>query len=279
MDPRTYATDLGLALSLLGNEAEGLPPEIRMVIEKAASNTDPTEQAHLVSEIRERLARPGGAAEQKLRDTADAVAKLRRRVAFDLAEAAPDFGVDPYHAEAYAAAALRAVAEAGFEEVEARNKNLVSMAPGGVGGGKSRKWKNLRINRHKLLEFGAHGAMFGLEGSGPMNPLLLVVGVALMINCAWDALTVKIPEQEASVLWGLMAAQAQPGNEASAPEPDVVVATNAERQVTRSGTVLGAPLPPETVRRSLEFLEQIRTVARVDGTPTRWQIVESHRIE
>ncbi|MBA4065486.1 MAG: hypothetical protein C0501_17580 [Isosphaera sp.] len=278
MDARAYATDLGVALRLCGEELAGLDPEIRAATERAAGTADPREQAALASRTKAALAGHSGEAERRLRRTAEAVAGLRRRVAFDLEEAAPGFGVDPYLAGGYAELVLRAVAEAGFEEVAAGGKHLVSVAAGGVGGATSRKWKNLRVNRHKLVEFTGHGVVFGLEGTTHPNPLLLAAGLALLINCAREAVTVHIPEQEASVLWGLIRAQSRPGNEDSSPEPDVVAVTNEERQIPRGGTVLGAPLPPAAVRRSLEFLETVRCAAREGEAPVRWRLVESHRV-
>jgi hypothetical protein len=141
--------------------------------------------------------------------------------------------------------------------------------------------KNLKIDLSKLLELGAHTAIITIHEISHLNPLLLAFGVILLGRLGWEATAIKISEQEASVFWGLLKAQDEQSNGQSVSEAVVVAVTNRERGKDRNGVRLGAPLPQEAVRRSLESLEKIGSVVHEDeeGQSTRWRIAERYQVK
>jgi hypothetical protein len=149
----------------------------------------------------------------------------------------------------------------------------VTIPQGGLGGAKSVKLRNLMVHTGKVAEFFAHSAIFAVHGSAHPSPLLTALGVVLLANCVREGMTVHIPEQDATVFWGLIEAQKNPGNNKSAPESDILALTNQERGKVHLGI-----LPPEAITRSLHHLAAIKCVKKVAGNPVRWCIVEKVKI-
>jgi hypothetical protein len=196
-----------------------------------------------------------------------------------LQSTARDFELDTALAEQYSSLVMRMIDAVELEEDSARSRQVISITEGGVSGAHTRKIRNIAISRNKLYELCAHGLVTTAHGIGHPHPLLLAAGVALLGYCAWQAAEIRIPEQEASVFWGLIQAHVLDPSASCIPEPRIMEVANQEREKDRNGIRLGAPLPAEAIRRSLEFLERIHSVALEQGQPPRWRIVESHSIE
>src|SRR5262249_20833947 len=145
----------------------------------------------------------------------------------------------------------------------------------GIGGASSVKLKNFLVHPIKGAEVVSHSALFlAAHGSSRPRPVLIGLGVVLLAHSARGAVTINIPQHDATVFWGLIRAQERPGNAASAPESDVVAVTNAEREQVNLGA-----LPPEAVARSLEYLEAIKCVEKIPGSSNRWRVSESYKIK
>jgi hypothetical protein len=179
---------------------------------------------------------------------------------------------DENSADYYATSILHGVVSPAPVEqpVEVRG---VTVAPHGLWA-TTVKLRNFLVHPGKVAEFIGHSALCTLHGLPHPNPVLIGLGLVLLANCAREAATIHIPEHDATVFWGLIQAQKKSGNEASAPESEVLALTNAERNQAKLGT-----LQPEDITRALDRLADLKCVEKIAGNPTRWRIIEKYKIK
>jgi hypothetical protein len=256
---------------LMGRAAwDDLPAAFRDGVEELRRSPDPEEQAALIFELQSELqAHPE--AWRAVRDAAEVLGALREAIAAELGPHAEEFGVDPNQLDEYARSLIGTVASAEAEpsdEPADDTSRRIRVAQGGAGGATSFKLRNLVLNRAKLAELGVHSY---LTGTHLPHPILFGLGLLLLIRHACEAATVHLSEQDASVFWGLIKAR---GADESATGADIVEQTNRERAKVDRG-----PLTETDVRRSLDALCKIRSVAEVEGQPDHWRIRESYKIK
>jgi hypothetical protein len=264
---------LHAALGLLRDELPGLmdkanwdalPASFREAAKRLGPSNDLKDQERAAGEVWQGLA-----AYPAARDVVDAcsaaLSALRQRILPDLRQALGDEKL----ADAYATSILHGVVGQAPDEGPVRTRGI-KMGSHGLGGAKTVKLRNVLVHPGRMVEFAAHSAMF----PGHTEPVLIGLGIILLANCVREAITIHIPEHDATVLWGLIQAQKQPGNAASASEADVVTVTNSERMQANLGA-----LPPQAVTSALQYLAGIKCIEQVPGNPPRWRIVESYKVK
>ncbi len=283
MPATPHPTDLSAALTLLHDQLPGLmgkpswdtlPASLRAAADRLGRAEDEKEQQSAAAEVRQELAGHPKAHDEVSAWAAE-LSSLRQRL---LPLIRQTLGNEK-EADRYARGLLQGVAHEvaaaapADEPGGAVRTRGIGMRPRGDGGAVTAKLRNLLVHPGKAAEVVAHSALFAVGGSSHANPLLLGLGVVLLANCVREAITIHIPEHDATVLWGLIQAQKRPGGADSAPEPDVVDVTNSERTGAKRGA-----LSPADIVRSLNYLADIKCVEKVAGAPARWRVIEKFKI-
>jgi len=98
----------------------------------------------------------------------------------------------------------------GMLEVEIHHSlastRILSIKPGGLGGGKSVKLKNLHLDISEMSKIAAGFLIAGYEIIDNPHPLLIVAGCLLIVQSLTELMVIEITELEASVFWGLIQA-------------------------------------------------------------------------
>jgi len=144
---------------------------------------------------------------------------------------------------------------------------IVSLMPGGIGGAKSIKLKNIKyIDLPSTLETLAGMLLIAGDGKYNSNPYMLCAGILLIIQSVLKLSFQKIDVQEASVLWGFYKAK----NKANiATESMIQKMTNRER-INYKFSVLS----DSEVTHSLYLLSYYRCVERLPGASKQWKLIE-----
>jgi hypothetical protein len=147
----------------------------------------------------------------------------------------------------------------------------ITIRPGGLKGGKSVKFSNLRLDLGEMSELAGGAMLAGFNAIDEAHPLVMVAGVLLTIRALMKAMTIELTENEASVFWGFVHAR---NTDNTAPEDTIFERTNTERQ--RYG--LDA-LRESQFRNALAALEQLKCIEKSQSRPVYWRIVEKYRIQ
>ena len=147
---------------------------------------------------------------------------------------------------------------------EASRMELVTMLPGGRGGGTTTKPGNVVLNLHKLVRAIATGA---LTVAGTMAvPWTLIVGALVTWDNLWSCLELEINDVQACVLWSLWQACDHRNTIAKA---DVLTAVRHEREVAGL-----QPLSEREVVYALDDLVKMRCIGQSSSDPERWWLRE-----
>jgi hypothetical protein len=281
----THPTDLYAALALLRNTLPGLMGKpgwddldtgFRDACMRLGTG-DPAEQARAADDLRQGLA-GHPAAEREVSRLVAEVGRVRDRVRValqgefhgrDLGSDAPDL---------YATCILRRLTEK--PEPPRRATRAVHIKEGGKGGAVTVKFANLWVNLDEVgVDLGHHGAVHAVIAAGAtMSPYAeaVLLGVTLLAvgRCLWRGAHLAIPEEEATVYWGLVQAQKARGVLTPTPLADAVNCTNRERQKFGMGG-----LAEQDVRRALLDLQRKGCVAEAVGQPDHWRVTENPKIK
>jgi hypothetical protein len=272
-DSTTHPMDLHAALTVLHDQLPELmggtlPDSFRGAAERLGTSPDRQQQESAAKELRQELTN-----HPEARDAVGAyvtaLSQLRQSILPTIRQSLQDEKA----ADQYATSILHGVIGPDPDAGAVRTRG-VKIPTGGIGGAKTVKLRNLLVRSDKVADFVGESALFTLHSSTDPNPFLIGFALVLLARCAFEAVTVHISEHDATVFWGLIQAQKQPDNADSAPEPDVVKLTNAERTKANRG-----PLAPTDVARALGSLAEIKCVEKVVGDPPRWRIIEKFKIK
>ncbi|WP_147944268.1 MULTISPECIES: hypothetical protein [Microbispora] len=129
------------------------------------------------------------------------------------------------------------------------DERTVTLRPGGLGGGTSRKLANFRIVPDRLVNVVMGAVMTAVTGP---NPLTVAFAVWSVVHLLYGSVRRELGEDQATVLWGLLVALAAGSTTDAAT---VIKVVNKERR--RSGL---EPLPPIRVRGLLHELADNRVI-------------------
>jgi hypothetical protein len=273
-----HPMDLQSALELLHGDLprlmgkadwDAVPASFSAAIARLQTGSTREEQDRAASDIRSGLTGFVHANEEVLAQVAE-LTRFRQKILPIIRGSLKDDDI----ADLLATSIVRGVVRPEPVAPSASRTRGISTKTGGIGGAKSLKLGNIRINLDKVGEFIAHSALITAHESTHPNPLLIGFAILLLANCAREAATIRIPEHDATVFWGLIQAQKQPGNSESVSEPELVETINAERSKVSRG-----PLTPLDILHSLNDLAGIKCVAKIEGVPSRWRITEDFKIK
>ena len=143
---------------------------------------------------------------------------------------------------------------------------MVTLAPGGIGGGRLRSARNLLLNWGAVVGVGTSVAQVVANASGP--PWLLVLSVLPVAQQFFPALNRQLSERHAAVLWTLWHHGAATNR---------VRDVSLRRLVNKSLSEYGCSLmPAPELKRVLADLEQLRCVER---NITGWQVVTDVKVK
>jgi len=200
---------------------------------------------------------------------------ISRDVADEVASVKDEFGVDVHDDDVFATVfqSMRWEVEPESMPMEQiASDRSISIKPGGLGGGKSIKFKNLRLDLGEFSKLAASAALIGQDAIDSPKPFVIAASVLIVIQTLYEAMTEAVAEQEASVFWGFAQVAGARENK-QVTEAEVLAATNAERK--RFGF---EPMSDNEFRNSLAKLEQLMSIERVAADVPTWRVVESYRI-
>lgn len=192
-------------------------------------------------------------------NTADRMRNIAGNLGFD-----PDT-IDGLTAAAYARLDWEADPETVPEPEDTRVRHI-TIAEGGIDGGQSVKFRNMRLDLGDFTKIAAGFVTTGFDVIDKPHPLLIAAGVLLTAAALHDTMTIELSEQEASVFWGMIQAGARDLTEAT-----ILTTTNTEREKYGLDALNDAQ-----VRHSLTKLEQIKSIQQVDD---HYRIIERYTIK
>jgi hypothetical protein len=146
---------------------------------------------------------------------------------------------------------------------------LVTIVPGGHGGGTTTKPGNVVLDLRKLVSAIATGA---LTIAGTMAvPWTLIVGALVTWDNLWSCLELKIDDVQACVLWSLWQAR---DDRYTVAKADVLEAVQRERQVAGA-----QPLSQQEIVHALKDLAKMKCIKESPRDPERWRLRERVKIE
>lgn len=269
-----HATNLLVALirlkdvlpDLVGQEAwKRVGDDFIVQLNQLNRSTTDDELIELAVKLGETIA-AFGAARQHLYEEVLALSLLREAVEDRLGETMHADALDSRSTED-AIITLQLLIDLELEDIGEEETRTLTLAPGGLGGGKSVKVENFRINYEEIAEAAAGAVMTGVDIAGKPHPLVISAGILLIIQGILGAITVPITEREASVFWGLLKAQR---TSSGVDELSLIKEVNAER--ARFGL---HRLSDGLIIHTLRELEKLKSVELVDGA---WRIVEEYKV-
>lgn len=145
---------------------------------------------------------------------------------------------------------------------------MVTLRPGGRGGGTSAKPGNVVLNFRKLVVAIGSGV---LTVAGTMAvPWTLLIGALLTWERLWSSAEIAITEEQACVLWSIWQTRDERNTVSKA---DVAAAVNRERSEFGK-----QPLNPREVETALEDLIGLGCI-RQSRDPARWRLREWVRVK
>lgn len=158
------------------------------------------------------------------------------------------------------------------EHLEAASISVrgIEIPPGGIGGAKSIKFKNLNLDLGEMSKIAAGAMLAGFSMIEKPHILVIIGGILLTICALTEAMSVEITEQEASVFWGFILTRDKNN---VADEASLLTNTNIERE--HCGL---EPLTERQFRYSLVKLEQLKCIQSIEEQPEHWRIIENYKI-
>ena len=147
----------------------------------------------------------------------------------------------------------------------------ITLKPGGVDGGQSVKFKNMKLDLKDFSVLAAGFITTGYKILDKPHPLLMAAGVLLTIAALHDSMKIELSEEEASVFWGFVVATSHKVDK-EISEADILAATNAERDKYDLDA-----LTDKQFLRALDKLERIHSIKKVGDDV--WRIEEQYNIE
>jgi hypothetical protein len=262
---------------LFGDDWPGVEPEFRDKLAKLQASTDQREQRILAAGLVTLIAR-NRQANQRLKAELAQQELLKSDLRSDLADLRSGLNVDDHGLQASLdTAALGMHWTLDPDSVEALSEDdittkSVSMKPGGIGGGKSIKFRNLNLDFGELSAIAGGAMLAGHEVIKEPNGFVIAAGVLMTIAALIKAATVQISEQDASVFWGFIQARDKADNTAN--DAKILTSTNSQRAKYHR-----PPLKAEDVLQSLSNLESLKSIARVEEHPGRWKLIERYTVK
>ncbi len=149
-------------------------------------------------------------------------------------------------------------------------ERAITLAPGGMGGAKSLKLKNFRLDLAELLKLASATTVALQAVLASPNPLLIAAGALTVVQAVMGSTTTAIGEDEASLFWSFAQATAGRDNK-TATEAELRAETDRQRQ--EFGL---EPLAPTAFTKALKALERISSVA--PAGEAGWRLIESYRV-
>jgi hypothetical protein len=151
-------------------------------------------------------------------------------------------------------------------------KRTITLEAGGAAGARSVKFRNIDFDLHHLLTVCAGFLLMGMDMLESPTPLVIVGSILVIAGELCDEMTVEIDQQDATVFWGFIVATNEQLKERRASADVIFSVTNAQR-----GKYGMPALTDDQFRHSLYKLEQLGSIARVDGD--MYKIIESFRVK
>jgi hypothetical protein len=146
----------------------------------------------------------------------------------------------------------------------------VTLSDGGIGGAKSVKFKNMKLDLGDAAKLSAGFVTTGFDIIDKPHPLVVAAGVLLTVCALYDAMKTNISEQDASVFWGMIQATGSMKG-AGLKLPTILEKTNVERAHYHLDA-----LSETQIRYSLEKLERLKSIEKVGDT---YRIIERYTIK
>ncbi|MEO8391859.1 MAG: hypothetical protein ABI700_02600 [Chloroflexota bacterium] len=243
---------------LLGSDVwSRIRDEFQVRFETLISGHDDIQQLQAAIQLIE-LIKPYGNARERLQQELDATAALHTFISAKI--------IDPT-----AAALLEAILPAiQLNDAEANTETLrhITLHEGGLGGSKSLKASNLRVDFSQAAEIVAGAIIAGADIIDKPRALIIIGSVLLTISALTKAVTVTVSEQDTSVFWGLIQAR---GKDNVVSEQKAFTITNRERAKFGLGK-----LTRRAFTKSLQALRQLKTIEPLPDQ--HWLLVENYKI-
>jgi hypothetical protein len=146
---------------------------------------------------------------------------------------------------------------------------LMTMSPGGLGGGSSTKPGNITLNLRQLVVAVASGTLTMVGAT--VAPWTLIFGALVTWDSLWSSLQVELGEAEASVAWALWKAC---DADHTVAKKEVITIVNKER-----GAFGKQKLSTQEIDFALGRLERMRCIQDAKSDPNRWWLREWVRVQ
>lgn len=146
--------------------------------------------------------------------------------------------------------------------------HLLTMSPGGLGGGSTTKPGNVTLNLRRLVVAVASGTLTMVGAT--MAPWTLILGALVTWDSLWSSLQLDLGEADASVAWALW--KTCDGDHTVA-KGEVVAAVNYER-----GAFGKQPLSSQEIDFALGRLQRMQCIQEARTDTNRWWLREWVRI-
>ncbi|MFG1708197.1 hypothetical protein ACFLIM_33815 [Nonomuraea sp. M3C6] len=146
----------------------------------------------------------------------------------------------------------------------------VTLGPGGVGGGKSFKLKNFRLDFLELIKIGSSAAVSLQAILGNPSPVVIAASVLTVVQSLMASTTTAIGEDEASLFWSFIQT-AGDRDDKTATEAELRAASDQHRR--EFGL---EPFTPTGFVKALKTLEALSSI--VPAGEARWRLTESYRV-
>jgi hypothetical protein len=146
----------------------------------------------------------------------------------------------------------------------------ITLKPGGVGGGRSIKLKNIHLDFVELLTIGSSSVASLAAVLAAPNPLVIASCVLTVVQSLVTSATKTIGEDEASLFWSFIQTAGQ-REDKTVTEAEVRAAADKERR--EFGLT---PFKKAEFVKALKALESLSSI--VPAGPARWRLIESYHV-
>ncbi|MGW6504154.1 hypothetical protein [Nonomuraea angiospora] len=146
----------------------------------------------------------------------------------------------------------------------------ITLRPGGVGGGKSFKLTNFRLDFLELVKLGSSSAVSLEAVLGNPSPVMIAASVLTVVQSLVASTTTPVGEEEASLFWAFVQVAGE-RDDRTASEDELREASGKQRR--EFGL---EPFTPAGFVKALRSLEALRSVA--PAGEGRWKLIESYRV-
>ncbi|MEV0181790.1 hypothetical protein AB0I54_21215 [Streptomyces sp. NPDC050625] len=146
----------------------------------------------------------------------------------------------------------------------------ITLEPGGIGGGKSFKLRNFRLDFAALVKVGAASVASVQAALVTPYPLVIAAGLLTIAQSLVDTTTVQIGEDEASLFWAFVQTAAD-RDDKTVTEDELRAASAQHRREFDL-----EPFTPAQFSKSLRRIEALSSI-RPQGE-SRWRLTEKYRV-